>query len=529
MPIAYQFGHTETLFYSQGVDLLLQWGFIHLLQNDDEPLQELEGKWEYLKATGASFEGGLEILEKETDSVLSFLHGPSTIDVDSAVCDQTMSALKTLDQIVFLADSLENFPDISRLTKTFQKRVKNLSRLVTVERPPLTLRLIPLNKWRQEALRYIPPHAHPLFPWYSSWTDLSPYFLDLLSERWDEAAAGKVENLGIDRNRLTVVLSALSQDQPLLARILKDIHVCQILPQAVEKNMVLRLMAIRDEEIAGRSFPDVVGKIGLINTACQAIGDPAHTETERIEQLFLAAFCGPFLDDYHRLSIFSDIELNLKNFRPGHLRPGSVLDTLWLWSKGSLSDEELARRVFQDWENRLIQIAEHTDAQRLFLNAVEKLSFSGKPAKGWGRFRGLIRTAYLKGIAGVVSLALVIALTLLGHWFWSAESDLMTPGPGVIKKKIHSKTASEPADLRGLSDAGDKLRLVEVTITPAGPRAVIEFEDGKQGVFRQGEDISDAVRVLEISTDGVVIEKTVTDAQGKKIRETRRLAFPPSD
>ncbi len=219
MTIDHQFGNTKEILYSQSLDILLQWGFSHLFQPDDDLLlQELEGRWEYLRALNMPMDSGLDILEKEVHAAISLLHSSATLSFDQADIGQVVQALKILDQVVFLAEALESFPGADIIPKKFFKRADNLLYLVTVEKMPPPLRLIPLNPWRKNALKFIPSHARYLFPWYAVWSDLPSDFLFKVIENRDKIADG-TESLGLDKSIFENFITDLKKDAPLMKRI----------------------------------------------------------------------------------------------------------------------------------------------------------------------------------------------------------------------------------------------------------------------------------------------------------------------
>ena len=456
MSIEHEYGKTENVLYSQSLDLLLEWGRIHLFQQKDTPmLQELEGKWEYLKAVGMPLDAGLDLLESRMRTSLKILHGPATIHLERQTAGNIMAAIKTLDQVVFLSEALESFPTVLDLPPGFREKSDDLLHRVTIERTPPTLRLIPLNEWRREVLKNIPSQVNYLFPWYGLWVELPTDFLDTLTERFEEAAEGEYHLLPLEPNMVPVLLGELKSDPPLLERVRRGGKMV-LPPPGEDTGFSPRLLQLYHGQIAGRAVPDGLQEVGLLVAACQAVDTPADSALERMEQVFLAAFCAPFPDDASRRNWFDEIEAGLNRLEPSSLHASNLLEPLCFWSKGRLGDEDLVQKVWSEWEYRLLKAADQIETRGVFMGAVENLRGAGKTTAPGGRERS--RWARLfDTIQNRFSYTRVAAILIIGTLLGVALLFFLKPGPSppaeapvpenrVIKRKMPAQNQpSQPA------------------------------------------------------------------------------------
>ncbi|MFW6374188.1 MAG: type III-E CRISPR-associated protein Csx30 [Thermodesulfobacteriota bacterium] len=457
MSIEHEYGKTENILYSQSLDLLLEWGRIHLFHQKDTPmLQELEGKWEYLKAVGTPLDAGLDLLENRVRTSLKILHGPATIHLERQTAGNIMAAIKTLDQVVFLSEALESFPTILDLPPGFREKSDDLLHRVTIERTPPTLRLIPLNEWRREVLKNIPSQVNYLFPWYGLWVELPTDFLDTLTERFEEAAEGEYHLLPLDPNMAPVLLGELKSDPPLLERVRRGGKMA-LPPPKKDTGFSQRLIQLYHSEIAGRTVPDDLQEVGLLVAACQAVDTPTDSGLERMEQLFLAAFCTPFPDDASRRNWLDEIEAGLNRLDPSSLHASNLLEPLCFWSKGRLGDEDLVQKVWPEWEHRLLKAADQIEPRGVFLGAVENLRGAGKPkapgSRGrsrWNRLFETIKSNFsLKRTAAILIIGTLLGVALLYLLKPEPPPPAESPEPEnrVIKGKIPAQNRpSQPAE-----------------------------------------------------------------------------------
>lgn len=461
MSIEHEYGKTENVLYSQSLDLLLEWGRIHLFQQKDTPmLQELEGKWEYLKAVGTPLDAGLDLLESRLRTSLAILHGPATVHLKRQTAENIMAAINTLDQVVFLSEALESFPTALDLPPGFREKSDDLLHRVTIERTPPTLRLIPLNEWRREALKNIPLQVNYLFPWYSLWVELPIDFLEILTERFEETAGGDYRQLPLDPNMGPVLLEALKSDPPLLERVRRDANLA-LPPPGEAAGLSPRLFQLHAAEVAGRPVPGGLQETGLLVAACQAVDTPVHSPLEQTERLFLAAFCAPFPGESDRRALFDEIEARLSRLDPPSLLSSNLLAPLCFWSKGRLTDGEFVGKVWMEWEHRLLKAADQIDARSVFMGAVENVR-KAEPAGAsgvrsrprWKRlFGGLKSSLSLKRLAAVLTIGILLGFALL--YFLKTDPPIPAESPEpenrVIKRKLPAQSRSpqptEPATI----------------------------------------------------------------------------------
>lgn len=553
---------TSRLPHNKPLDLLLKWGQINLFQQDAEELRQLEQEWKKQKYPGPFLDSGLEILKKDVEQTLDHLHGSGAADPDEAL--YIKSGLKAFDNVIFLAEALEFFPGADNIAEDFHNTTEELVHQVTIDHEVPGLRLIPFNNWRREILKNIPSDVHYLFPWYCSWAELPEEFHDILAENWHDLIKGKMEFQDLDKSDLSALLAELESDRPLFNRIRNEARLFQLMPEAVEESLALRLFAIRDQGPVRLSAP------GLAHAATRVIDIPVRTEAEKAEQLFFAGFCGPFLNTRQRLDILSQVENYLKQPDVSVSKPDSIVEKLCLWAEGQLTDEELVQEAFSLWESKLASVTDQT-AEAMFLKAVENVRNAGipviKPSVNSILQKISCLFSYLKKIPGIacrvlslkkvavtVSICLAVVLTILIshelHYktgdYRSEQSVTKKKTGAVITHKIEKppeKISYSPfillpeKDIASLSlllkeeelgkesvpDAPmsyeeplpDNLKLSAIVMTSRGNRALFEDASGK-GYIGIRNSVFGNYRISDILKDRVIIEKSDEDFLGKE-------------
>ncbi|GBC62755.1 hypothetical protein DENIS_3732 [Desulfonema ishimotonii] len=563
-----EFRHTENTLFSECLDILVQWGQLRLLMQDNDAfLQELEGQWAYLNAVSPQPDFGLDLFEGKTEAALALLHGRLTVgmDMDTEDADQVMTAMGTLDQVIFLVEAVDAFPDAGQFPKAFQEKVRELLRQVTIDRPPPGLRLIPLNQWRQDILKVIPSHIRYLFPWYASWAELDPDALDALAAHWDAALRGQANGMGIPPGTLGRLMAELGRDAPLLAHVQRKARQRQHSSKAAGKRLPGRLLALCEASRSEQPVPNGPGEADLLLAACLTLDVPVRSETGRAELIFLAAFCAPFPDARYRISLFSETERFLKRIPPSALPSGSLMESVYRWAHDRLSDRELIRKAFEEWEGRLGRTNEVTAPEILFTRAVEKVRNAPVPGhlrrSPDGVFRNAVRSA-VKYIATRWLVAVAAACLLAALAFFT----IYPPAPSVppppkppVKKDVRPATSPAPqapapaeekmrrnrpdpfqspfdgteGDGAVTTETGavplpgtlpqtpsdrataEEFRLMGILLTPDGHKALMKAPDGRGYLLGKGLSAGfHKIRVTEIFRDRVMIEERQQDGQG---------------
>lgn len=372
------------LLYSPALDLLLSWGRTHLMTPEDETTSDkIKVEWDSLikePDIATSLNKGLSLLVDDVEDALRYLHSPATLNLFSNGDLETQTALKILDHVAMVSEAVEYLLDHDNLPNGFQEKVDSLLNRVTIDCPPSCIRLIPLNNWRREVRKHISEDKMYFFPWYEYWIELPPDTIDILIEHWVDVSHGKFENLEIDAQTIVSLIAELNTDQKLLQFISKENQQGLLLFKALEKSLSLSLFAIGDNEAGNYSISNKVKAKGLDQTASAIIHaslNPLSDEIDKIERQFLAAFCGPYLDDKERIDLLSKVEEKLISLDASELRSGRPLENLYKWSQDKITSREMSRNVFQYWMKALNNAADTLkETVPSFRHAVENLQYA---------------------------------------------------------------------------------------------------------------------------------------------------------
>ncbi len=444
-------------FHSQHLELLMKWGEHHLLQpGKNGLLQDLAKTWKTLDSPSDFLDSDLEILEKKVMLALEQLNR-LTSDIHRDEEPEIQSALRILDGIIFLVESLECFPGSADFPEHFQRKAEEVLHKITIDQETLPLRLIPLNHWRREMLETIPPDAHYLFPWYCEWADLPENLFDLLADHWEDILRGEASALGLDIATLNALLAALQTDPLLLCRIQQDADLLRLLPHAIRESLSLRLFAISETERANITGSNTLGKKD-IHAACLTLTAPIFSEAERIGRLFLAAFCSPFPDDRQRLDLLSIVEDFLK--QPDCAHTDGIIGKLCQWHEGRMSDGKLSRVAFKQWGKNLARARKRspkaiTYPASSFWDAIETLRRAGISARKERMFSQIcqkiseLASALFspKIIAATATACLVIFITIYTRQDYE-QLQQVPPAPLKSEDAVEKAAVPESQSLR---------------------------------------------------------------------------------
>jgi hypothetical protein len=371
---------TDGLGYSTLLDILLEWGGIHLFQHgseETEVLADLEQQW-----SAATLELGtagvldsllcglasLELLKREaTNSLLATY----TVDLDLEEAWQVKKALQILDHVVALSESLHSFPRAAEFPHAFCARAEQLVHQLSTDQLRSWLRFVPLNSWRRNVASRIPSRTSDFFPWYTTWNDLPEDTLEEIIEHWYELLDGELEVLPLEPEVVFAILEELTEDQQLLGRIQREAKLNKMLPKLIHQSFALRLLALSGREARQRELDESLASADLAACAATVIEKPFHSELERLEKLFMAGFCGPYLAEEQRLNLLSTVERELQE--PNRLQlascdAGSTWGLLYRWSRDEITGTLLATQLFDRWEIALRE-AVAADINKAQLNA----------------------------------------------------------------------------------------------------------------------------------------------------------------
>lgn len=379
----------DEIIYASGVDLLLRWGRAHLFDFENtaalDRIAEKVAQMTDDDTFSDDIEQGLTALENSVAQVLSFFDTHPYFTMDSELAEDVPVAMEILDHTVFLAEASDTLPQGNLLSESARERIKLVLEKATVTHAPSGMRLIPLNDWRCRMMSAIPEAHRYLFPWYSNWASEPPETIDLLIDNWRLIETGNAQDTPIDPATLEMLLVELKNDEDLLAFILDQVKIGEIIPKAIASSIALRLYIASQKEAANYAVPPEVSRKGLVACADRLIKNrlkKAHSPADRLEGDFLAAFCGPMISDQKRMDLFSRVEEELRGFDRNQISPGSILAALADWAdNGNLPGKKIAEIVFPKWLEDLSNIAaavvspiKDMDALPSFLKTIDALA-----------------------------------------------------------------------------------------------------------------------------------------------------------
>jgi hypothetical protein len=366
------------LSYSKGIDLLSTIAWATFFSWHNKYITNLNLEWQsYLKNDNhrKDLDDGLREMEQVVSHTLSLLTGPMTLTLQSDMDEEIGPLLQVLDQSVLLSEYLSqgNCPE---LEMRLAQKIYEIADSVVLNDPIPYHRLIPINEWRQEIRDELPDMIAPLLPWYDWFTDLDEMTLsDIVDninslEKKDFTAFGN--NAGIIENLFKAIKADKAFYNELKAQAWAQEKNALFL--ATSQKYALFYLMERTLNLAGEMNEKVMN-IGFQAVAVQAISDkPMFKEYQRIELLFLAAFCGPDLDDKERLSLFGKIEKALPDLTGA---PEETLAyALSQWHTGKLAGHDLAEKTLKLWESDLLKAADQIPGPQpyedgKFINAVK--------------------------------------------------------------------------------------------------------------------------------------------------------------
>lgn len=551
--------------YSPCIDCLLDWGRSFLFEGEKSGmLREAVARWETAERSSTSMDLG--VLEEKAGRVLDFLRGPDTLDLDEKDAGKVLTALEILDDTVFLIAALDHFSDLGRIPDDFQRRAEKVHERSVMDMPPPYLRLVPLNAFRTEILENMPREVRDLFPWYVKWSELPEDFFEHLADERGRIAWNRIEP-PVPEGVQAELTADLVSDRELAERIRRDCRMFGLISESVGENFALRLLSIRMETVDNMDSGGAEIRKHL-NCAAAGIFDAPLEPGDRMERLFLAAFCGSFPGNGIRLEIFHDVEDWLKTHRG---RQTGILETVLSWSAGKTADSELSKAVFERWDEVLADEARRIDKSDVLRKAVMNARLSKIPEAVKQKtgselpFLAIAKEKATEFFIGyfplkAFSAAVLVCLALLLLYKPDESPKKNDPiskirkpiAKKVPKKKLPEillgeldlkkspqapgresrpdpfvplvKSESEPGKTALEKIGIEKLRLVAVILFPGGKRALLEDDFGMGHIVEQGSPVGTrGGRIAEIHKDRIVIDEFAVDGFGKKVRAPREL------
>ena len=341
--------------YSEEFYLLLAWGRANLFFSEQiDIISKIKESWALIKNESyveKSIVTSLNQYSQDLKNSLQFLNNIKSIKQENL--EQVQLCLTILDIGIFFSVAFENISD--QFTEQVNNLVSDIIDRITIDIISSNLRLIPLNGMRQEIKNSIPEDTICYFPWYDEWTELPVNTFDIIAENWKDFAKTDIKlakKLGLSLEYFNLFIHELTIDKELLRYIKRQARFYSAMEYAVKNSISIRLFLISNKQAVEYPVSIKIKNKGLLNSAYHAIyttSRPLKNELDRLERLFLAAFCGPYLNDKQRIDLLSDIEKRLPEIDPGLIKSGSPLESLYKWSQQKLSDNKMADNIFRYW------------------------------------------------------------------------------------------------------------------------------------------------------------------------------------
>ncbi len=379
------------------INIIVDWGRIHLLNPEDSRrLVKIEEEFKTLSSicdlkillSSEITNIGADIFRSQ--QILSL---PELIAADDSqqVWYEAIQAFHSFDILNYI---LEAFNSMSAL-EDYKNEFNSLDSLMSKILDWLylsdfsSLRLTVLNKFRNERLETIPENKRFLYPWYELSSEYRDTTIDMLIEHYSvlfsDAAINKLpEDI---KEHYFEIRSELETDKELLAEIKK----CYLLDKAIENTLSVRsaLLLWRVSEAGAANFGvsnNVLSK-GLIRSSIYTLDNVNNELPNLLETMFLAAFCGPILEDSIKIKILKFIEdllikseptailLHTDTSMPTHpvlntlifltrrrldyqFQEDNIISNLRAWYNSEINDDILVKKAFTKWIEMLTKAAD---------------------------------------------------------------------------------------------------------------------------------------------------------------------------
>jgi len=377
--------------YNPGTDLLLNWGD-HILErpgmeSEREELSEAISAYNRADLM-KDVRDAMPLLLENAEKGRLFLGGhpilPSSFESD--LWHNAVESLNAYDHLLFLQTAVsdifsEESAEVLRKLETAYEKL--------LEWPDRTdgfsyLRLVPLNEWRRERLNRIPEKSHYLYPWYLELSEIQTDAVDLLTGNWPSVREDGFRAISFIReNDRPVVWQSLKTDKTLQSALEKERELEKIVFETIDNSMALRLFTLSNTYARTGIAPERFVSAGLAPIACTILAASPRKEASpedvgellesvmngenHLEKILLTAFCGPYLPDHQRLSVFKRIEAEMthKDFPLGGT--DGLFTKLGLWRDREIDNLFFAESLLSVWdqysEEAIRSFSSETDAK----------------------------------------------------------------------------------------------------------------------------------------------------------------------
>ncbi len=359
--------YNNEFMYNAGTDLLLNLADCILekpeMESEKERFSGFLSTWEISDLLKEAEEGLPMLLKNAEQARHFFIQNPvlSVISGDEQ-WHQANRALNAFDRVLFIwvAASHVLKTESASFVNSAEKAYQQLTEWLVRGNDFSLLRLVPMNKWRNERVKRIPEENRFLYPWYTGLSEISDETIDLISENWSLIVSDGYNALSFvpEENR-AIVWDYLNRDNGLKSALDMQNRFEKAIIKALDKSCALRLLHLSSIHTATRVAPENYSATGLLNIAYTVLTDRIEKKVSGdmlisalnsadSEKAFLAAFCGPGLSKSKRLEIFKKTEKHIKE--KGFGRSDSLFATFFQWSNHSLSDNIFAGFMFSFWD-----------------------------------------------------------------------------------------------------------------------------------------------------------------------------------
>lgn len=351
--------------FSKGVDLLIARARAGFFNWRSTYVQGLDRSWEvFLKEEGAKEDlyRGLAALELEVHKALSVLAGSLTLSLEPEMGETVGSFLAILDQAVFLSEFLTDgrCPD---LDDEFTREAVAIADMALVDRPVRYHRLIPINVWRRNLRDRLPAQGVHLLPWYDWYADVDDLLIIDLVENLEAIEDEDFQMFGDQAPFIGSLFEEIKEDREFLFELRGRSWTDKALMHVLGNSRAYGLfyLIIRTLDLVP-PMDEKVMNLGFQGVAVQALSDDVATEAERIERIYMAAFCGPDLDDDARLELFNKVEEGLSYLADSPVN--SLGYYLRQWDQRIIDGVALAKETFITWDKALSIAAKKIEAAK---------------------------------------------------------------------------------------------------------------------------------------------------------------------
>ena len=410
----------DDLEFSQIFNLLLKYGQVKLETNFAAYVDELGADIQIsVSETNdmASIKQDMSILEKAVDDACEFWRNnlPIILSQDDKLWSEAQDTFMVFDwsnyfsQAVFDMKAVFEKHDAAAMDIISEELCCKINKLLYDEDAISTLRMVPLNRYRQWKMTILPEGCRYLFPWYEKYSELPETFLSSLAENWKDIRNGDSTELDIPASLpFEMIIYDLQADNALIQAIKSYSQEISLIISVLESSFLLGLWYLSDEADFTNPLPEGLYEKGLIRLAIRIL-DEKVTPDEVIGQIFWVAFCGTGLSDKQRLENFKWVmpHIEKKCYVSEKSNYLYILSKLQIWMAGESKGVDFAKTVYVLWNDRLNEIVvqneladvETDDLEEKLINKINQIKATiDSPSIGtWlpymvSQFRGSLST-----------------------------------------------------------------------------------------------------------------------------------------